>query len=98
MGARRAHLLPFLHGGLALAAAGQIPGESNASKTGSAYGYATVAYNAAIGAQLWVKRYSGSATGDPFGIQNAIAVSPATGTVFVTGTNEGSYATIAYSG
>ena len=32
-----------------------------------------------IGAQLWVKRYSGSATGDPFGIQNAIAVSPATG-------------------
>jgi outer membrane protein assembly factor BamB len=75
-----------------------VTGESNASKTGTAYGYATIAYNAATGAQLWVERYFGSASGDPFSVQNAITVSPTTGTVFVTGTNHGSYATVAYSG
>jgi DNA-binding beta-propeller fold protein YncE len=75
-----------------------VTGESNTSKTGSAYGYATIAYNAKTGAQLWVKRYSGPTAGDPFSIQNAIAVSPTTGTVFVTGTNNTSYATVAYSG
>ena len=39
--------------------------------------FATVAYNAATGARRWVRRYPGAAI--------SLAVSPVTGTVFVTG-------------
>jgi outer membrane protein assembly factor BamB len=58
--------------------------------------YATVAYNAATGAQLWIKRYgrAGSAV--------SLAVSPSGRTVFVTGSvvvpqNRLVYATVAYN-
>ena len=74
--------------------------------TGSSYGagsaadYATIAYNAASGAQLWVKRYDGPGhMGDDAG---SLAVSPSGGTVFVTGSSYGGnasandYATAAY--
>jgi WD40 repeat protein len=61
-------------------------------------GYATVAYNAATGAQLWVERYVGAGSGNE---AFSVAVSPTTGTVFVTGSSLDvgfDYATIAYSG
>src|SRR5262245_15558994 len=74
---------------------------ATAANSGMALNYATVAYNATAGTQLWVSRYS-----DPFNGNdeaNAVAVSPTSGTVFVTGGSEGSdgapdYATVAYSG
>ncbi|MGO8956673.1 MAG: PQQ-binding-like beta-propeller repeat protein [Streptosporangiaceae bacterium] len=77
--------------------------------TGASYGtaasgyedFATVAYNAATGAQLWVKLYNG--TGNFNDEAYSMAVSPSGRTVFVTGqtyiANSGSpdYATVAYS-
>ena len=72
--------------------------------TGSSYGgtttrddYATVAYNAATGAQLWVRRYNGPANL----LDVAGCVRAGNGTVYVTGNSDGSsqmpdYATIAY--
>ena len=73
-----------------------VTGESGNDST-----YATVAYTAATGAQVWVKRYTGN--GPSGSAAQAVAVSPATGTVFVTGYSSGSgsgndYATIAYHG
>ncbi len=66
----------------------------------SADDYATVAYNAATGATRWVQRHSSSGGASQ---ANAVAVSPTTGTVFVTGYNTSltsgeDYLTIAYSG
>ena len=60
--------------------------------------YATIAYNAATGAQRWAKRYDGPGTGD--GQAYSAAVSPNGATVFVTGYSGGTgdYATIAYKG
>jgi outer membrane protein assembly factor BamB len=55
------------------------------------FAYATVAYDAATGAPLWVKRVSD-------GQAYSLAVSPTTGTVFVTGISTGEFTTIAYSG
>jgi outer membrane protein assembly factor BamB len=81
------------------------PSGSTVYVTGFSYGcgcggldYATVAYNAATGAQLWVSRYDGAGRAN-----NAfsVAVSPTTGTVFVTGDSADGgfdYATIAYNG
>ena len=62
--------------------------------------YATVAYNAATGARLWVKRYNGP--GNNTDIAQAVTVSPSGGTVVVTGGSTGStsdfdYATVAYN-
>jgi hypothetical protein len=63
--------------------------------------YATVAYDATTGAQVWIRRYNGSAIGDD--IATSVAVGPAGGRVFVTGSSsraDGSgndYATIAYN-
>jgi WD40 repeat protein len=69
--------------------------------TNDGYDYATVAYNAATGAQLWVKRYNGAANGNRGA--NSVAASPDGSTVFVTGssyagsTTDYDYATIAYN-
>jgi DNA-binding beta-propeller fold protein YncE len=61
--------------------------------------YVTVAYNAATGAQLWVRRYNGPVNSN--GGATSVAVSPDGGTVYVTGQSQGTtslnYATIAYN-
>ena len=73
---------------------------TGASKgTGPGLDFATVAYSAATGKQLWVSRYHGP-TGDSGG--TAIAVSPGGSTVFVTGGSQGAgsgsdYGTLAYN-
>jgi WD40 repeat protein len=61
--------------------------------------YATVAYNAATGAQLWAKQYNGPATGGIGTQAYSVAVSPSGSTVYVTGEsgNDATYATVAYS-
>ena len=59
--------------------------------------YATIAYNAITGAQQWIKLYHGPGSGDS--LAYAMAVSPTSGTVIVTGGSaSGKYATVAYSG
>lgn len=63
--------------------------------------YATVAYNAATGAQLWVRRYNGPHNN--YDGASAVAVSPVTGAVYVTGQSMGrsgsaDYLTIGYKG
>jgi WD40 repeat protein len=82
------------------------PDASMVLVTGASFGatgsidYATVAYDASSGAQLWVKRYNGAAAGDDFAY--ALAVRPDGSAVFVTGESTGStgfldFATVAYS-
>jgi len=71
----------------------------SAGATGS-YDYATVAYDALTGAQLWVSRYNGP--GDGNDEATSVAVSPGGGRVFVTGRSDGAgpgqdYATVAYN-
>jgi hypothetical protein len=70
--------------------------------TNDSYDYATVAYNAATGAQRWAKRYDGPGSGD--GQAYSVAVSPSGANVFVTGYTDTSstsagydYATVAYN-
>ncbi len=67
---------------------------------GNSYAYATVAYSAATGAQLWARRYDGARTGGVSRGANSVAVSAST--VLVTGSSIGTndaydYATVAYS-
>lgn len=61
--------------------------------------YATVAYQIATGARLWVSRFTG--LGNSFDQANALAVNPQGGAIYVTGFSEigltmGDFATIAY--
>ncbi len=72
-----------------------VTGES-ASASFDAWGWATVAYNAATGSRLWIRRYDGAGGARAY----SVAVSRTTGTVFVTGYSgaSGDYATIAYKG
>ncbi|HXB47116.1 MAG TPA: PQQ-binding-like beta-propeller repeat protein [Streptosporangiaceae bacterium] len=59
--------------------------------------YATVAYDAATGGQLWVRGYAGAATDDEFDFSApALAVSPDGTAVYFTGTSDG-YRTLAYN-
>jgi putative pyrroloquinoline-quinone binding quinoprotein len=71
----------------------------NSWDSGTSNDYATVAYDAATGAERWVARYNGPGEGDDFA--KALEVSPDGATVFVTGWSMGSgtdydYATVAY--
>jgi len=75
-----------------------VTGQSAGRKTGP--DYATVAYDAATGRQLWVRRHNGFGSNPD--IAYSVAVSPAGTSVFVTGQSwsgrtTGAYATIAYS-
>ena len=73
-----------------------VTGFSTGTTTGE--DYATIAYNAATGAQQWVKRYNGTGRDD---LATSVAVSPGGATVYVTGysqdtNDELGYATVAY--
>jgi DNA-binding beta-propeller fold protein YncE len=78
-----------------------VTGDSdNTFAAGGGADYATVAYNAATGAQMWVQRFNAGLT---YGGAGAMAVNPNGSTVYVTGNivtggnNRRAYATIAYS-
>jgi hypothetical protein len=85
---------------------GVSPDSSAVFVTGVSWGgqpslndYATVAYDAATGAQLWSSRYDAGYGGDG---ANALGVSSDGSTLFVTGASSGGsgtydYATVAYS-
>lgn len=62
-------------------------------------GWATVAFDAATGDRLWVKHLYRSRGGEGYGVATALAISPDSETLFVTGYNQGrsvDYVTLAY--
>jgi WD40 repeat protein len=86
---------------VAVSPAGQTVFVTGSSRgTTSGFDYATVAYNAATGAQEWVARYHGPGNGTD--VAFSVAVSPAGAAVFVTGSSRGTTsgydnATVAYN-
>jgi len=83
---------------LALDGAGNVYVTGRSEGSGTGENYATVKYNAADGAQQWVRRYDAASLTDA---GNALAVDGA-GNVYVTGQSEGSgtdydYATVKYN-
>jgi hypothetical protein len=75
-----------------------VTGTSSGAATGD--DYATIAYDAATGARLWLSHYSGP--GDRADESYALAFSPSLATVYVTGRSQSAaagwdYATVAYS-
>lgn len=67
---------------------------------GPGHDYATIAYRASTGAQLWVRRYNGTANRNDEA--HSLAVAPGGNAVFVTGASLGTnghfdYATVGYS-
>ena len=64
-------------------------------RVGDGADYATIAYSASTGRQLWLSRYSPPAGGTA--VASAVVVSRDGKTVFVTGHSGGSYTTIAYN-
>lgn len=71
-----------------------VTGRSFADYSGSLDDYATIAYDAATGAELWVERYEGLDVG--YDDANAIVADPDGTTVYVTGISDADFATIAY--
>jgi outer membrane protein assembly factor BamB len=81
---------------VAVSPAGTTVFVTGLSETGTGgSGYATIAYNAATGAQLWVTRYDGPARSDD--VAKSVAVSPAGTAVFVTGYTAKGAVTAAYN-
>jgi hypothetical protein len=80
-----------------------VTGQSNAPtiyREDDAFDYATIAYDARTGTELWVKRYGAANDNRDDGARD-VGVSPDGSAVFVTGTSTGAstnfdYATIAY--
>src|SRR5512146_1169471 len=70
-------------GGGTVFVTGSRDGTADEYGTPVGYDYATVAYKAATGAQLWVTGYSGPANGNDYA--NAIAISRTGRTVYITG-------------
>ena len=94
-------------GGDAATAAASSPDGSTVFVTGYGHGidthqdFATVAYDGATGATLWVRRYDGPGTGPSEELPYSLAVSPDGSSLFVTGesvpANEDSdFATVSY--
>lgn len=78
---------------------GPGPGRRTGGPTTGKEDYATFAYDAATGRQVWEKRYNGPADGADSA--RSVAVSPKGDTVFVNGISEGAgsgpdFATVAY--
>ena len=74
------------------------PGGTRVFVTGTSYGgrrthddYATIAYNAVTGRQLWASRYNGPA--NLYDAAHSVAVSPGGARVYVTGDSSGRTAT-----
>jgi WD40 repeat protein len=77
-----------------------VTGASYGYLSSTGYDYATIAYDAATGTRLWVRRFDGPASDDDEA--SSIAVSPGGGSVFVAGESTGigtglDFAVIAYS-
>lgn len=62
-----------------------VTGDSSNAAAGAASAYATVAYDATSGTQLWVARYSDGGNADA----NSVAVDPGGARVYVTGGSDG---------
>jgi WD40 repeat protein len=77
------------------------PDGSSVFVTGTSYGkhgddYATIAYDASDGAKRWIARYNGPLRFS-WDTASAMSLSPEATTVFVTGSSDNDYATVAYN-